>query len=211
MLALEAFAKRAEKLLQLLAELGRRLQLRLANAVHHSHPSPTDAARPGLDQSTHLLLPPILAEHTMCGFEHQQGISPQPLSAGSMQHVLSAASATLADGLKDSLSRQRDENIILPATLKTAQNAVLDADIRQCQACDIIAAIAGEEGVIALVVVRLCVCGLKQTGFDRKGQNSVAWHMLCPAGFQLFDCWCRQHSRGDTTCPCNGSCLCTPS
>ena len=64
-LALEAFTKRAEKLLQLLAELGRRLQLRLADAVHHSHPSPTDTARPGLHQITHLLLPPMLAEHTM--------------------------------------------------------------------------------------------------------------------------------------------------
>lgn len=46
-LALEAFAKRAEKLLQLLAELGRRLQLRLANAVHHSHSPSTDRASPG--------------------------------------------------------------------------------------------------------------------------------------------------------------------
>ena len=61
-----------------------------------------------------------------------------------MQHALSAASATLADGLNDALSRQHDENIILPATLKTAQNSAHVADISQWQACDIIAAIAGE-------------------------------------------------------------------
>lgn len=49
-LALEAFAKRAEKLLQLLAELGRRLQLRLADAVHHSRSAPTGRASPGVKQ-----------------------------------------------------------------------------------------------------------------------------------------------------------------
>ncbi|KAL3161909.1 hypothetical protein ABBQ38_008994 [Trebouxia sp. C0009 RCD-2024] len=106
-LALEAFAKRAEKLLQLLAELGRRLQLRLDDAVHHSHSSPADSARPG-----------------------------------SMQHVMLAASAALTDALKDSLSGQPDENIILPATLKTAQTAALVNEIRQWHACHTVAAIA---------------------------------------------------------------------
>ena len=50
MLALEAFAKRAEKLLQLLAELGRRLQLRQIDAVHHSRSEPASRASPGVKQ-----------------------------------------------------------------------------------------------------------------------------------------------------------------
>ena len=55
-LALEAFAQRAEKLLQLLAELGRRLQLRLANAVHHPQSAPTASASPDVKQGSPFLV-----------------------------------------------------------------------------------------------------------------------------------------------------------
>lgn len=62
-----------------------------------------------------------------------------------MQHVLSAATATLADRLRTSLSGQYDEDILLPSTWKTSQSAAVVSDIAQWHACDIIAAIAGED------------------------------------------------------------------
>lgn len=55
-LALEAFVKRAEKLLQLLAELARRLQLRLADAVQHSRSASSGMASPGVKQGSPFLV-----------------------------------------------------------------------------------------------------------------------------------------------------------
>lgn len=55
-LTLEAFAKRAEKLLQLLAELDRRLQLRLADAEHRSNTTRFGRASPGVKQGVPSLL-----------------------------------------------------------------------------------------------------------------------------------------------------------
>lgn len=88
-----------------------------------------------------------------------------------MQHVMLAASAALTDALKDSLSGQPDENIILPATLKTAQTAALVNEIRQWHACHTVAAIAGELGVCDCTSV--CALSL-QKGLDRTLQHPVA-------------------------------------
>ena len=60
-----------------------------------------------------------------------------------MQHVM-AATATMSNGLKGSLSVQHDETIGLPSILKTPESAELVFDIGQQPACDIIEAIAGE-------------------------------------------------------------------
>lgn len=61
-----------------------------------------------------------------------------------MQYV-KAASATISNGLKDSLSGQRNDRDVLPCILKTPESAALVSDIGQQPTCDMMEAIAGEK------------------------------------------------------------------
>lgn len=54
-----------------------------------------------------------------------------------------AATATMTNGLKGSLSGQPDESAVLPSILKTPESTELVSDIGQQPACNIIEAIAG--------------------------------------------------------------------
>ena len=149
MLVLEAFSKRAEKLLQLLAELHRRLGLRLADASLSCSTVSAGTTR-GLIVTTHAHIHNTarqIQNVALCTWAHLQF---EPLNGAGSNHVpVPAASKVLATQLKASLPGQEEGKSILPSVTITPEIAPSILQLGQSQSHDLIKAFAGEGSKVA--------------------------------------------------------------